>query len=191
VAREAEAGAPLLFARFVCLDERCEIFLLWTRKIAARSVRRGQPHGGNHWQALAAASTLSREVAARTLLNGAKMNVQRIAAFSDGEFGGNPAGVVICGVLPDASVMQAVAARVGYSETAFAAPVDKGWRVRYFSPESEVPFCGHATIALGAALALEHGDGVFALSLNHADITVEGAARGNDGCRRSAIAAHA
>jgi len=106
------------------------------------------------------------------------MNVQRIAAFSDRERGGNPAGVVICGVLPDASVMQAVAAEVGYSETAFAAPIDQGWRVRYFAPETEVPFCGHATIALGAALALQHGDGVFALSLNHADITVEGRREG-------------
>ncbi|MEJ1976899.1 MAG: PhzF family phenazine biosynthesis protein [Acetobacteraceae bacterium] len=46
--------------------------------------------------------------------------------------------------------------------------------MRYFAPESEVPFCGHATIALGAALALAHGDGVFALSLNDARITVEG-----------------
>jgi PhzF family phenazine biosynthesis protein len=106
------------------------------------------------------------------------MHVQRIAAFSDREFGGNPAGVVICSVLPDASVMQAVAAEVGYSETAFAAPVDEGWRVRYFAPETEVPFCGHATIALGAALAMEHGDGVFALSLNHANITVEGRREG-------------
>jgi PhzF family phenazine biosynthesis protein len=70
--------------------------------------------------------------------------------------------------------MQRIAAEVGYSETAFAAPIDDGWRVRYFSPESEVPFCGHATIALGAALALEHGNGVFALKLNEADITVEG-----------------
>lgn len=102
------------------------------------------------------------------------MKVQRIAAFSDGPSGGNPAGVVICDVLPDASTMQAVAAQVGYSETAFAAPAGPGWRVRYFAPEAEVPFCGHATIALGAALALERGDGVFALSLNHASITVEG-----------------
>jgi PhzF family phenazine biosynthesis protein len=102
------------------------------------------------------------------------MNVQRIAAFSDGETGGNPAGVVICEALPDASVMQAVAAQVGYSETAFAAPIGDGWRVRYFAPETEVPFCGHATIALGAALALAQGDGIFALSLNNADITVEG-----------------
>ncbi len=102
------------------------------------------------------------------------MNVQRIAAFSDGEIGGNPAGVVIGEVLPDAGAMQAVAAEVGYSETAFAAPAEDGWRVRYFAPEVEVDFCGHATIALGAALALRQGVGVFKLQLNHARITVEG-----------------
>lgn len=102
------------------------------------------------------------------------MDVQRIAAFSDGDAGGNPAGVVIADVLPDAGEMQRIAAEVGYSETAFAAPLAGGWRVRYFSPESEVPFCGHATIALGAALARQAGDGVFALTLNDANITVEG-----------------
>lgn len=102
------------------------------------------------------------------------MNVERIAAFSDGETGGNPAGVMVCDALPDAATMQRVAAEVGYSETAFAAPDGGGWRVRYFSPEVEVPFCGHATIALGAALALRYGDGTFALTLNDAAITVEG-----------------
>lgn len=102
------------------------------------------------------------------------MNVLRIAAFCDGDGGGNPAGVAIGQQLPSDAEMRRVAAEVGFSETAFAAPAGRGWRVRYFSPESEVPFCGHATIALGAALALEHGEGVFALALNNADITVEG-----------------
>jgi PhzF family phenazine biosynthesis protein len=46
--------------------------------------------------------------------------------------------------------------------------------VRYFAPEIEVPFCGHATIALGAALALAHGDGTFTLHLNDSRITVTG-----------------
>ena len=50
--------------------------------------------------------------------------------------------------------MQRIAAEVGYSETAFAMRDGDRWRVRYFSPEAEVPFCGHATIALGAALAV-------------------------------------
>lgn len=107
------------------------------------------------------------------------MKVQKIAAFSDGDVGGNPAGVAICDVFPDAANMQGIAAQVGFSETAFAVPSGPRWRVRYFSPESEVPFCGHATIALGAALALRHGDGVFALTLNNAEITVEGRRSGD------------
>ena len=107
-----------------------------------------------------------------------KLDVLKIAAFSDGEHGGNPAGVWIGDALPDASTMQSLAAEIGYSETVFAAPVDSAWRVRYFSPESEVPFCGHATIALGAALAMAHGDGQFQLLLNHTSITVEGARQG-------------
>jgi len=104
------------------------------------------------------------------------MNVQRIAAFSDGPSGGNPAGVVLCDdALPTPAEMQRVAAEVGFSETAFAAPAgDGGWHVRYFSPAAEVPFCGHATIALGAVLALARGDGRFTLHLAQADITVEG-----------------
>ena len=102
------------------------------------------------------------------------MDVLRIAAFSDGHIGGNPAGVVIGDILPDVADMQRVAAEVGFSETAFAAPEGSGWRVRYFSPESEVPFCGHATIALGAALVRRFGDGIFKLTLDQANITVEG-----------------
>ncbi|THC46182.1 PhzF family phenazine biosynthesis protein [Massilia sp. Mn16-1_5] len=102
------------------------------------------------------------------------LDVQRIAAFSDGAQGGNPAGVWIGDVLPGEAEMQRVAHEIGYSETAFAAPLGEDWRVRYFSPESEVPFCGHATIALGAALAARQGDGVYSLRLNDALITVEG-----------------
>ncbi|MCF5029342.1 PhzF family phenazine biosynthesis protein [Pseudomonas syringae] len=104
--------------------------------------------------------------------------VLKLAAFSDGDRGGNPAGVWIGDALPDDAVMQQIAADIGFSETAFAAPVEGGWRVRYFSPLAEVPFCGHATIALGAALAAQQGDGVFQLTLNQAQITVEGHAQG-------------
>ena len=102
------------------------------------------------------------------------MQVLKLAAFSDGPDGGNPAGVVIADTLPGDAEMQRTAAAVGFSETAFAAPMGTAWRVRYFSPENEVPFCGHATIALGAALAQQHGDGIYPLTLNHAHITVEG-----------------
>ncbi|GLH80878.1 oxidoreductase [Bradyrhizobium sp. SSBR45G] len=102
------------------------------------------------------------------------MIIQHIAAFTDGSRGGNPAGVVLCEALPEAATMQAMAADIGYSETAFAAPAGESWRVRYFAPQAEVDFCGHATIALGAALARHQASGTFALTLNHADITVDG-----------------
>ena len=104
--------------------------------------------------------------------------VQRIAAFADGQRGGNPAGVVIGDSLPEPAEMQAVAAEVGYSETVFAARQGDRWRVRYFAPAIEVDFCGHATIALGAALAAREGDGVFPLQLNQTQITVEGRVAG-------------
>jgi PhzF family phenazine biosynthesis protein len=74
---------------------------------------------------------------------GKKLNILRIAAFSDGKQGGNPAGVWIGDVLPNEKTMQYAAAEIGFSETVFAAPVNGKFRVRYFSPESEVPFCGH------------------------------------------------
>jgi PhzF family phenazine biosynthesis protein len=112
-------------------------------------------------------------------MNTSSTQVLRIAAFSDGEQGGNPAGVWIGAALPPVAEMQRLAHDVGFSETAFAARLDEGFRVRYFSPEAEVPFCGHATIALGAALAREFGDGVYPLTLNQAGITVEGRVDGS------------
>jgi PhzF family phenazine biosynthesis protein len=78
------------------------------------------------------------------------------AAFSVDGRGGNPAGLVLDARGLDAAQMQAIAADVGYSETAFlvARPDESNvYDVRYFSPKGEVPFCGHATIAAAVALA--------------------------------------
>src|SRR4029077_3172106 len=81
----------------------------------------------------------------------------RLAAFTTDPSGGNPAGVWIGTALPPDDEMQRIAAEVGYSETAFLVPADDAvighFRLRYFSPLAEVPFCGHATIASGVALA--------------------------------------
>src|SRR3954452_15977841 len=86
------------------------------------------------------------------------MEVLRYAAFTGDPSGGNPAGVVLDASGMSDDEMLAVAAEVGYSETAFLAPGDGGsdYRVRYFSPLAEIPFCGHATIA--AAVALGRAD---------------------------------
>ena len=114
-------------------------------------------------------------------MDSSEMLVQRLAAFSDAGAGGNPAGVALVERMPDERAMRRLAAEIGYSETAFAHPHDGAWRVRYFSPESDVPFCGHATIALGAALAMHEGDATFELRLNEATITVDGRTGGDAG----------
>jgi PhzF family phenazine biosynthesis protein len=106
-------------------------------------------------------------------------SILKISAFSDAHIGGNPAGVLIADQLPADAEMQRMATELGFSESVFAQPQGSAWRVRYFSPENEVPFCGHATIALGAALALRQGDGRFDLILNSARISVEGRQAGD------------
>ena len=100
------------------------------------------------------------------------MNVLKLAAFSRNGQGGNPAGVVFSDEMPNEEEMLKVAKEVGYSETAFLVKQDDGWRVRYFAPAMEVPFCGHATIALGAALGERFGDGEYRLILNNSVISV-------------------
>jgi PhzF family phenazine biosynthesis protein len=86
-----------------------------------------------------------------------------MVAFPDGPGGGNPAGVVLdAGGMSDAEML-AVAAEVGYAETAFVTADLDGdpptAPIRYFSPVAEVPFCGHATIATAVALAARSGSG--------------------------------
>ena len=61
-----------------------------------------------------------------------KPEVLRIAAFADGDRGGNPAGVLITETHPAEDEMRRIAAEIGYSETAFAMPQGDAWRVRYF-----------------------------------------------------------
>jgi PhzF family phenazine biosynthesis protein len=88
--------------------------------------------------------------------------ILRYAAFTDSPDGGNPAGVVLDASTLSEQRMQEIAAELGYSETAFATKRDDGdFDVRYFSPEAEVPFCGHATIATGVALAERDGPGLL------------------------------
>ncbi|MET8296823.1 PhzF family phenazine biosynthesis isomerase [Streptomyces sp. NPDC005180] len=92
------------------------------------------------------------------------MDLLRYVAFSSDPLGGNPAGVVLDATGMDEATMAATAAEVGYSETAFAFPrPDGAFDIRYFSPQNEVPFCGHATIATAVAHAQRHGVGELLL----------------------------
>ena len=87
-------------------------------------------------------------------------DILRYTAFSDRPDGGNPAGVVLdASDLSDARML-AIAAELGYSETAFLVGHDAdGYDIRYFSALAEVPFCGHATVATAVALAERDGPG--------------------------------
>ena len=75
-----------------------------------------------------------------------------IDAFTETKFGGNPAGVVIHENLSE-DFMQKFAAEVRFSETAFIKKIDDmNFEIRFFTPNSEVDLCGHATIASFKAL---------------------------------------
>ena len=99
--------------------------------------------------------------------------VLRLAAFPFHGSGGNPAGVVLNASGLDDAEMQAIAQRIGYSETVFLTSQDeKHSRVRYFSPEMEVDFCGHATIAAGVALGEARGSGEYVFETNTGEVLV-------------------
>jgi PhzF family phenazine biosynthesis protein len=102
------------------------------------------------------------------------MEILRYAAFGAGPNGGNPAGVVLDATDLDERAMQAVAAQVGFSETAFIVgrDPDGGVRVRYFAPLTEVPFCGHATIALAVAYADQNEPGNMVLRTQAGSVPV-------------------
>ncbi|SDG81099.1 phenazine biosynthesis protein PhzF family [Lentzea fradiae] len=101
--------------------------------------------------------------------------VLRYSAFTEDPAGGNPAGVVLdASDLSDAEML-AIAAKVGYSETAFVFPrtEERVFDVRYFSPKAEVPFCGHATIATSVALAERIGEGPLTFHTPAGEVSIE------------------
>lgn len=109
----------------------------------------------------------------------ATVEILRYTAFSSDPAGGNPAGVMLDATGVDAGTMLAVASDVGYSETAFLVPKSAGeFDVRYFSPQAEVAFCGHATIASAVAYAERHGTGALTLHTPAGEVPVTTASAG-------------
>lgn len=88
------------------------------------------------------------------------LHVYRIDAFTTEPGRGNPAGVVTNAIGLDDARMQAIAHELGFSETAFVLPArgdDHDLQLRFFTPTTEVPVCGHATVGAHFALAMEGG----------------------------------
>ncbi|HEX5054394.1 MAG TPA: PhzF family phenazine biosynthesis protein [Planctomycetota bacterium] len=75
-----------------------------------------------------------------------------VDAFTDVPFRGNPAAVCLLDAARPARWMQATAAEMNLSETAFVRPTAKGFSLRWFTPEIEVDLCGHATLATAHVL---------------------------------------
>ncbi|MFD3626078.1 PhzF family phenazine biosynthesis protein [Streptomyces sp. NPDC058698] len=113
--------------------------------------------------------------------NAPRPEVLRYTAFSGSPDGGNPAGVVLDATGLDDAAMLAIAAELGYSESAFLTPPPEGldgpegraYGIRYFSPRAEVPFCGHATVATAVALAERVGAGELVFATRAGTVPVE------------------
>jgi PhzF family phenazine biosynthesis protein len=71
----------------------------------------------------------------------------QVDAFTDKPFAGNPAAVCILPAWKEASWLQAVAAEMNLSETAFLVQQPGHFDLRWFTPKVEVDLCGHATLA--------------------------------------------
>jgi PhzF family phenazine biosynthesis protein len=72
----------------------------------------------------------------------------QIDAFTNCQYAGNPAGVCFLAGAADAAWMQSVAAEMNLAETAFLVLRGEGaYDLRWFTPTTEVPLCGHATLA--------------------------------------------
>jgi PhzF family phenazine biosynthesis protein len=78
-----------------------------------------------------------------------KIPLYQLDAFTRAAFGGNPAAVCPLERWLDDDILQAIAAENNLAETAFFAGENGAYRLRWFTPATEVPLCGHATLATG------------------------------------------
>ncbi len=104
----------------------------------------------------------------------------QIDAFAARRFAGNPAAVMPMDRFPEDAVMQAVAAENNLAETAFLVGDGGECRLRWFTPLTEVPLCGHATLASAAVVMerLEQGRDRVVFDTKSGALTVKRAGTG-------------
>lgn len=101
--------------------------------------------------------------------------IYQVDAFSDKLFGGNPAAICPLKEWLPAPQMQKIAAENNLAETAFFIPQGKDFELRWFTPESEVDLCGHATLATAHVLFTQlnfEGDTIHFHTLKAGTLTV-------------------
>lgn len=107
-----------------------------------------------------------------------------VDVFTDRLFRGNPAAVCLPGSELSEALMCAIARENSLPETAFAVRAGDGWQLRWFTPQGEIDFCGHATMATafvlarlspaeGQRLRFESAAGPMAASVSGAVITLD------------------
>ncbi len=86
-----------------------------------------------------------------------KLKIYQIDAFTNTIFKGNSAAVIILDEWLEVEMMQSIAINNNLSETAFAKKCDEStYEIRWFSPITEIDFCGHATLATAFVLFKEN-----------------------------------
>src|SRR4051812_50017254 len=83
-----------------------------------------------------------------------RTRIFQLDAFTTRRFAGNPAAVMPMDRFLEDAVLQALAAENNLAETAFLVADGDDYRLRWFTPTTEVPLCGHATLA-SAAVVME------------------------------------
>ena len=105
-----------------------------------------------------------------------ELTMHVIDAFTDVNFKGNPAAVIITNHWLPAELMQSIAAENNLSETAFVNTIDnRYYQIRWFSPITEIDFCGHATLAAAFVLFAKNKGlktlNFFAKAVGHLSVT--------------------
>jgi len=85
-----------------------------------------------------------------------KHAIFQVDAFTNAQFKGNPAAVIPLDAWLEDEVLQKIAAENNLSETAFYIIDDDNIKLRWFTPETEVDLCGHATLATAWVLVNEY-----------------------------------
>ena len=95
-----------------------------------------------------------------------QLEFHQIDAFSDQPFSGNPAMVYRLESWLSDELMQKIAAEHNLSETVFVVREAEGWRIRWFTPATEVALCGHATLASAYVLFEVYGEPAQRIDFN-------------------------